>query len=83
MENVIVTIKSRDGGRYYDMQLPANMPAKALSGKILSLLRNYDPEFVRQVHGHSVNVLSIGRHLDDDETLEEAGIWDGDIITLF
>lgn len=82
MESVIVTIKSCDGSRYYDMQLPANMPAKALSGKILSLLRNYDPEFVRQVRGHSINAESIGRYLDDDETLEEAGIWDGSIITL-
>ena len=82
MEYVIVTVMSNINSKYYDVGLPVNIPGKALVDKILSLIKTFDMDFSRELKGERVHLENLGRFLADDETLWEAGVWDGSMLKI-
>ena len=82
MKSVIVTVTDTTINKYYDVELPVNMPAKDLLVKIISVIRTFDYDFGRNISSKRIRVEHLGRYLDGDETLEEIGVWDGSLLNL-
>lgn len=69
MERVIVTVRHAGDGQSVDMELPANLSVEALQSEIMFTLGwSGDLE---------VYANPPGRVLEPNETLAEAGVWDG------
>lgn len=81
MESVIVTVKhqSRTGSK--DLELPVDVPVKELANMIAYAL-HWDSNVTGRVSIYHIHADPPGRLLEPDETLEDAGVWDGSIITF-
>jgi len=80
--SVIITIKIAGATEQYDMELPADTPVSELSPKLLMALRNIGSDRFGCVEGIKLKSEEYNRYLDDGETLESAGIWDGSTVTI-
>ncbi|HWP97447.1 MAG TPA: EsaB/YukD family protein [Syntrophomonadaceae bacterium] len=82
MASVIVTVKVQDRPAMLDLEVPLDMPAKALLPGVILVVGMSGR--IQPPRGPHTRIYSEnqGRFLDDDETLEEAGIWEGSIIVL-
>ncbi len=80
IDSVIVTIRTRDSRINVDMELPANMPVI----KLRKLLRQALHERYQQYWfaRDSISLTCNGLALDEEDTLEECGIWDGSLILI-
>jgi uncharacterized ubiquitin-like protein YukD len=81
MDYVIVTVKYKDSEQSYDMELPADVPAKDLSNLIGQALRD-NKYSTAKISGYQIYADPPGRLLKEFETLNDAGAWDGAILTL-
>lgn len=82
MDRVIVTVRCQDSRQLYDIEMPANIPANKLAVKIKELVESVDINFTDSEYDYKINVEGLGRDLENDESLAEAGVWDGSIINL-
>lgn len=82
MESVIVTVKSCECKHIFDVEIPTNFPANVLVNKIIGLITSIDSCFTRLESKYQIFIESLGRVLEEDETLEEAGVWEGSILKL-
>ena len=74
MDTVIITIKSFDGKQLMDLEVPFDITSEELA----NLLSNYMQ--IDSIKGLWVD--SLKRKLYKDETLKEAGVWEGSCITI-
>ena len=81
LNSVIVTVKIKNTGIEYDMELPANMPGLELCEKLLAALKNIEYSTFRDVEKININ-YNYDKYLGDGQNLEEAEIWDGSIINV-
>lgn len=81
MRMVIVTVnyQTERGDRSYDLEIPCTIPTSVLTGQICSALHDYTG---KQISCTSVFCARLGRSLRQEETFDEAGIWNGDILEL-
>ena len=79
---VIVTVKVAGTGVQYDMELPADIPLKDLSPKLLVALKGLEGKLFLGVERIKVMFDAEGRYLKEKETLVDVGIWDGSMITV-
>jgi hypothetical protein len=64
------------------MELPANIPGDRLCGKLLAALKNIADDAFRTVEKISLLIADTGETLGENQTLEDAGVWDGGIVTV-
>ncbi|GAE86935.1 EsaB/YukD family protein [Acetivibrio straminisolvens] len=81
MNNVIVTVKCKNKKETRDLELPTDIPAKHLSSLIAYALR-LDDDLTSVTSKFHLYAEPLGRVLRDDETLEDAGVWDGSTLTI-
>ena len=74
MDTVIITIKSFDGKQLMDLEVPFDITSEELA----NLLSNYMQ--IESIKG--LWAESLKRELYKDETLKEAGVWEGSCITI-
>ncbi len=74
MDTAILTIKSCEGKQLMDLEVPFNIT----SDELAQLLANYMQIYT--IKGLWVDVLK--RRLHKDETLKEAGVWEGSCIVI-
>ena len=81
---VMVTVKIAGASVQYDMELPADIPIKELSLKLLMALKNIEMEnkLFMGVESIKIKFDAENRYLYDIETLASVGVWDGSIITV-
>lgn len=85
MEMVIVTLRcgSGENKKHYDMEMPCGVPALYLVKHICETLRAYSGG---RLHLDSARLTlycpRLDRTLHNTETLENAGIWNGDYLEL-
>lgn len=79
MKNIIVTIKSIKTSEIKDYEIPSHMKAKDIIKKMAEILNL--PKNTAHVT-YKINVDTLGRYLMPEESLEEAGVWDGAILTI-
>lgn len=85
MKMVIVTLTYRRDGveKNYDMEMPYNVPARILGSHICQTLENYTGIPVRRADTPvQLYCRRLNRMLNSGETLEQAGIWNGDHMEL-
>ena len=75
MVMVTILVKAEGKNIAYDMELPANVPALILVNQYRRALR---------ISGKNKVLWAkrLDRNINPDETLENAGIWDGDYLEL-
>jgi uncharacterized ubiquitin-like protein YukD len=80
VDKVIITIRFYE--KSIDMEVPANIPVHRLIILILDMLNDVSQvEYGNPSAGRMFSV-DLNRYLEDNETLNEAGIWDGSIINI-
>ena len=82
MENLIVTVTNLSKSFLLDLEVPADVPAQQLLADIEEALCGYDPHLLNGSQATSLFCNRLGRPLRPEETLEDAGVWDGDYITM-
>jgi len=76
MQRVIVTVKRQGEARVRDLEVPAEVEAERLSKMIAQALR-WDSDVAEQPIEYEIMAEPPGRVLRPDESLAEAGAWDG------
>lgn len=82
MENIIVTVTNTSKSFLYDLELPANVTVDKLKDDIVEALNGYNPDLHLKTASTVLFCNRIGRRLNNGETVESAGVWNGDYITL-
>lgn len=85
MKMVIVTLScfTGSGEISYDMEMPCQVPARPLIAHICQTINQYTEGSVSlQPQGLQLHCRRLNRALTLEETLENAGIWNGDHIDL-
>jgi hypothetical protein len=80
--SVILTVKVERTNLEYDMELPASIPGRQLCDKLLTALRNIENDTFRSIERIDIFVARTGKPLEDGQTLEDAEVWDGGIVTV-
>lgn len=80
MDYAIVTVRMEQLDWQTDMELPAKMPLKQLTGKILEALKLYQEDKFEDIS--ALHIFYNGRALDDEGNLAAYGIWDGSILDV-
>lgn len=85
MKMVIVTLSCYADGteKSYDMEMPCQIAARPLTAHICQTLSYYTEGGIQiEPAGKRLHSRRLNRELSPEETLEEAGIWNGDHIDL-
>ena len=82
MNKIIVTLKERRNLFSYDVELPLNIKVEQLKYHIVETIQALDTNVFEGTVKYSLFCERLGRTLVDDETLEEAGVWNGDYLLI-
>lgn len=82
MENIIVTVTNISKSYLYDIEVPTNITIDKLKDDIVEALNGYNPDLFLRTATTELFCNRIGRQLKAEETLENAGVWNGDYITI-
>lgn len=82
MENIIVTVTNISKVYLYDIEVPTNISIEKLKDNIVEALNGYNPDLFLQSATTELFCNRLGRRLKAEETLENAGVWNGDYITM-
>lgn len=82
MESIIVTVTNIAKAYLYDLEVPTNITIDKLKDDIVEALNGYNPDLFLRTATTELFCNRIGRQLKADETLESAGVWNGDYITI-
>lgn len=82
MDSIIVTITNARKTFMYDIEVPNNVPAERLVIDIAEALNGYNPDLM--INGSGIRLYSgrLNRGVGFNETLEEAGVWNGDFLII-
>ena len=82
MESIIVTITNPTRSFFYDIEVPTTVTFDKLKEDIVEALNGYKPNLFL---GAATSIILCNRTnhlLADEETIESAGIWNGDYLTI-
>ena len=82
MENIIITVTNQNKSFFYDIEVPIGLSMKNLKDDIVEALNGYNPNLFLKTATVSLVCNRTGHILSDEETLENAGVWNGDYITI-
>ena len=82
MENIIVTIKYPANNFSCDIEAPTNLDISRLKEDIVETLNHYNWNLSLDSASIGLFCDRIDRLLTDEETLESAGVWNGDYLTI-
>lgn len=82
METVIVTMTDEKESFFFDLEVPIGLPVSKLKDDIVQTLNGYRPELCLSSTGMAIMNRRGERVLQEEETLEQAGVWNGDYLTL-
>ena len=81
MDKIIVTLRDKKK-RFtsYDIEIPTSVLIKTLKKDIVETLNSYNKTLKLSDYGVILSCERIGRTLNDSETAETAGLWNGDLL---
>ena len=81
MARIMVSVLYEQSGEMKDFEIPARMKAADFGMKVAEVMeREQDADPARW--WYQIEAVSIDKRLQPDETLENAGIWDGEILLV-
>jgi len=81
MERVIITIKIENIDEEYDFDIPSDITSKILIEKLIRIFSVKSIALSKTLR-YVLKIDFQNRILKANETLNEAGVWDGSILTL-
>ena len=82
MKSIIITIQDKNHKFQYDLDVPTNVLGESLKGQIFETLDEYVPEYYLDRKYHTLYLNKQRRELQDNETLGQAGVMNGDYLTI-
>lgn len=82
MDNIIITITNQSRSFFYDIEVPIELAISNLKDDIVEALNGYNPNLFLKAATAALLCNRTGHILADDETMETAGVWNGDYITI-
>ena len=82
MKTIIVTVTNEKGEFCEDLEVPTDLELKKLKEDIIQTLEGWRPELYLDYFQTEVKHGRTGCTLKEEDTLEEAGVWNGDYIIL-
>lgn len=83
MDKIIVTVTDRNRSFFYDVELPLAMTGARLREDLYEALTTYRTDLYLVPPGASAVLCNrLGRCIGDEETLADAGVWNGDYFTI-
>lgn len=82
MENIIVTIRRPASNFSCDIEVSASLAISKLKEDIVETLNHYNWSLSLDSASIGLFCDRIDRLLTDEETLESAGVWNGDYLTI-
>ena len=82
MENIIVTVTNLQQSYFYDLEVPVEITIGKLKADIVEALNGYNSELMLQATSTELFGNRLGRQIRSHETMESAGVWNGDYITI-
>jgi len=82
VDKIIITCTDLDGSFFVDIEVPAKISFIKLRDPIITTLQAYDRR-LRFDRTRTVFLCNrTGRGIDANESMEDAGIWNGDYVTI-
>lgn len=82
MNSIIVTVTNVNKTFMLDLELPLDVAADQLAADVVEALTGYDERLALRAETASLFCNRLGRRLTAQDTLESAGVWNGDYITM-
>lgn len=82
MDCIIVTVTDMNRRFLYDLELPVGITIDKLKDDMVEALNGYNPELFLRTMSTQLYSNKLGRNLTSCETLESAGICNGEYITI-
>lgn len=82
MSSFIVTVTDKYGRFSYDMEIPDNIPCRKLIKDVAQTVMSNNNGMLIKTAEQTVYINKLNRYMMPDETLDSAGVWTGDIITV-
>lgn len=82
MAKIILTVSDKFGRFSYDLEMPDDLPCEKLMADIIQTVTNYNNGIFFRPDRTKLFAEKLGRALLPRETLEQAGIWNGDKLTI-
>lgn len=79
MDYIIITLAEKNKRWSYDIELPKNVPFAKLKSDIVEAINSIEPDLLTANSKFFFNRL--GRYLGPDESISDAGVWNGDMVT--
>jgi len=82
MKPIIVTVTDRNHRFAFDVEIPVDQPGSKVAEDVMEVLNYGNPELRLSPYYHCLYLNRQKRPLQDRETLAQAGVWNGDYITI-
>lgn len=82
MDNIIITITNQSKSFFYDIEVPIGLTISSLKDDIVEAINGYNPNLFLKAATVTLLCNRTGHILTDDDTMETAGVWNGDYITI-
>ena len=82
MDKIIITFTDLDGSFYADLEVPVRVKMRQMKSKILGTLEKLDPQLSFDEDRAIFLCNRTGKGIEPDETMEKAGVWSGDYVTV-
>lgn len=81
MDKIIITIRDKKKRfNSYDLEVPTDVAVRQLKKDIVETLNSYKKRLKLSDANVRLSSVNLNRSLRDGETLESAGVWNGDYI---
>ena len=82
-DSVIITLRTEDNSFISDdLDMPCKEPLNDLTDKLLEILRIFDNRLFSGWNDIKFTDERTNKQLNPEESLEEAGIWDGSVLII-
>ncbi len=82
MKQIIITIRDRQNRFQMDLEVPVDQPGAKVTEDVIEFLNFTNPELRFNAYYHGLYLERQKRILKDKETLAQAGVLNGDYITV-
>lgn len=82
MKKIIVTVTNKEKSFCYDVEVPTNLTLDKLYDDIAQSLIGYKPNMTLKADSARIYSTFCKKMLGNTDTLESAGVWNGDILIL-
>ena len=82
MKSIIITVSDKNRRFLVDVEVPTEEPGGKVTEDLFEVLNHQDEDLRLNTYYHGLYLERQKRLLKDRETLAQAGVWNGDYLTV-